>query len=285
MQVRVHGLPDWEIHESRQTTQLFSTKYWGGFHAELFQIKVDSTSGIMHSMVICEKSGRRSFHLRREFFKVHTEDTSKYWCVSCYRKVKPSRERSVCYIKDLFKGTWSLAEIFFQTKLLSRVSPRFCRFLSSHFRAKTIATLHFQPECFPLHSNASGRTSVFWLPWAMLKIFHWTCLFLHFYKVLCKPYSILWWYKVNEKMKQQREQNRWWKLKSEFCIVWKSSFRGGKKHKNETLRPATKDTKSPKNVLIPPIKPTRESIRVLLATSKTFAMLSSCWSTNVHADH
>ena len=82
--------------------------------------------------------------------------------------------RSVCYIKDLFKGTWSLAEIFFQTKLLSRVSPRFCRFLSSHFRAKTIATLHFQPECFPLHSNASGRTSVFWLPWAMLKIFHWT---------------------------------------------------------------------------------------------------------------
>ena len=103
--------------------------------------------------------------------------------------------RSVCYIKDLFKGTWSLAEIFFQTKLLSRVSPRFCRFLSSHFRAKTIATLHFQPECFPLHSNASGRTSVFWLPWAMLKIFHWTCLFLHFYKVLCKPYSILWWYK------------------------------------------------------------------------------------------
>ena len=91
-QVRVNGLPDWEIHESRQTTQLFSTKYWGGFHAELFQIKVDSTSGIMHSMVICEKSGRRSFHLRREFFKVHTEDTSKYWYVSCYRKVKPSRE-------------------------------------------------------------------------------------------------------------------------------------------------------------------------------------------------
>ena len=44
------------------------------------------------SMVICEKSGRRSFHLRREFLKVHTGDTSKYWYVSCYRKVKPSRE-------------------------------------------------------------------------------------------------------------------------------------------------------------------------------------------------
>ena len=119
------------------------------------------------------------------------------------------------------------------------------------------------------------------LPWAILKIFHWTCLFLHFYKVLCKPYSIIWWYKVNEKMKQQREQKRWWKLKSEFCIVWKSSFREGKKHKNETLRPATNATKSPKNVLIPQIKPIRESIRVLLATSKTFAMLSSCWSTKM----
>ena len=79
IKVRVNGLPDWEIHESRQTSQLFSTKYWGGFHAELFQIKVDSTSGIMHSMVISEKSGRRSFHLRREFLKVHTGDTSKYW--------------------------------------------------------------------------------------------------------------------------------------------------------------------------------------------------------------
>ena len=106
----------------------------------------------------------------------------------------------------------------------------------------------------------------------MLKIFRWTCLFLHFYMVLCKPYSILRWYKVNEKMKQQREQKRRWKLKSEFCIVWKSSFGEGKKHKNETLRPATNATKSPKNVLIPPIKPTLESIRVLLATSKTFAM-------------
>ena len=51
-------------------------------------------------------------------------------------------------------------------------------------------------------------------------------------------------------MKQQREQKRWWKLKSEFCIVWKSSFRERKKHKNETLRPAINDTKSPKNVLI-----------------------------------
>ena len=40
----------------------------------------------------CEKSGRRSFHSRREFLKVHTGDTSKYWYVSCYRKVKPSRE-------------------------------------------------------------------------------------------------------------------------------------------------------------------------------------------------
>ena len=40
----------------------------------------------------CEKSGRRSFHSRREFLKVHTGDTSKYWQVSCYRKVKPSRE-------------------------------------------------------------------------------------------------------------------------------------------------------------------------------------------------
>ena len=40
----------------------------------------------------CEKSGRRSFHLRREFLKVHTGDTSKYWYVSCYRKVKPSKE-------------------------------------------------------------------------------------------------------------------------------------------------------------------------------------------------
>ena len=91
LQVRVNGLPDWEIHESRQTTQLFSANYWGGFHAELFQIKVDSTSGIKH-MVICEKSGRQSFHLRREFLKLHTGDTSKYWYVSCYRKVKPSRE-------------------------------------------------------------------------------------------------------------------------------------------------------------------------------------------------
>ena len=27
----------------------------------------------------CEKSGRRSFHSRREFLKVHTGDTSKYW--------------------------------------------------------------------------------------------------------------------------------------------------------------------------------------------------------------
>ena len=73
-------------------------------------------------------------------------------------------------------------------------------------------------------------------------------------------------------MKQQREQKGWWKLISEFCIVWKSSFREGKKHKNETWRPATNATKSPKNLLIPQIKPTRESIRVLLATSKTFAM-------------
>ena len=40
----------------------------------------------------CEKSGRRSFHLRREFLKEHTGDTSKYWYVSCYRKDKPSRE-------------------------------------------------------------------------------------------------------------------------------------------------------------------------------------------------
>ena len=79
MQVRVNGLPDWEIHESRQTTQLFSANYWGGFHAELFQIKVDSSSGIKHNMVISNKSGRRSFHLRREFLKVHTGDTSKYW--------------------------------------------------------------------------------------------------------------------------------------------------------------------------------------------------------------
>ena len=40
----------------------------------------------------CVKSGRQSFHSRREFLKVHTGDTSKYWYVSCYRKVKPSRE-------------------------------------------------------------------------------------------------------------------------------------------------------------------------------------------------
>lgn len=89
IKVRVNGLPDWEVHESRQTTQLFSTKYWGGFHAASFQIKVDSTSGIKHNMVICEKSGRRSLHLKREFWKEHTGDTSKYWYVSCYRKVKP----------------------------------------------------------------------------------------------------------------------------------------------------------------------------------------------------
>ena len=48
-QVRVNGLPNWEMRENRQTTQLFSTKYWSGFHAEWFQIKVDSTSGIKHN--------------------------------------------------------------------------------------------------------------------------------------------------------------------------------------------------------------------------------------------
>lgn len=60
IQVRVNGLPVSEIHESRQTTQLFSTKYWGGFHAELLQIKVDSTSGIKHNMVITK------FWMRKE---------------------------------------------------------------------------------------------------------------------------------------------------------------------------------------------------------------------------
>ena len=37
------------MRESRQTTELFSTKYWSEFHAEFFQIKVDFTSGIKHN--------------------------------------------------------------------------------------------------------------------------------------------------------------------------------------------------------------------------------------------
>ena len=57
------------------------------------------------------KSGRRSFHARREFLKVHTGDTSKYWYVSCYRKVKPSRERLTLLLSISISNIASCAHV------------------------------------------------------------------------------------------------------------------------------------------------------------------------------
>ena len=60
------------------------------------------------------------------------------------------------------------------------------------------------------------------------------------------------------------------KIRVLHCL--KIKFQRRKETQKRNFETATNDTKSPKNLLIPPIKPTRESIRVLLATSKTFAM-------------
>ena len=68
-----------------------------------------------------------------------------------------------------------------------------------------------------------------------------------------------------------------------------SRFRKGKKYKNETLRPATNAAKSPyKTSLMPLIKPTRESIRKLPASSKTLPCNMPSFSLinkDVDADH
>ena len=66
--------------------------------------------------------------------------------------------------------------IFFQTKLLSRLSPRFCRFLSSHFRPKgsqicifiyntrqiSWNTCVYFPQCFKIRltQHWGGRTHI-----------------------------------------------------------------------------------------------------------------------------
>ena len=59
----------------------------------------------------------------------------------------------------------------------------------------------------------------------MLKIFRWIYMsFLYLCKALNKPYSLLWWHKVNEKIKQQHQAKEMVKAKIRFlhCLKTKT---------------------------------------------------------------